>query len=248
MSARGFAPSGLFYRLAHRGWRTTNTADKKINKIINIIHCIACSLGGLSIPYLSPPSGSCPLRFAPPRPRPALRFAEPWRRFASGAGWRLVNALRSPSINSLPFKQVTTICAPVPLQTVAPSPLISLRSYNPCPWRWSVAMIQRVIRRTLLRRARLMTRWGSLAFSQVFRSLRSLHTCENAPPPRALGLSLRSSLARTAPLTGAPPPPNPRASLRSGLSLPVFRFALVRVLAVTVCGMTHDVLSRLVCL
>ena len=82
---------------------------------------------------------------------------------------------------------------------VAPSPLNSLRSYNPCPCRWSVAMIQRVIRRTLLRRARLMTRWGSLAFSQVFRSLRSLHTCENAPPPRALGLSLRSSLARTAP-------------------------------------------------
>lgn len=86
------------------------------------------------------------------------------------------------------------------LQTaVAPSPLNSLRSCNPCPCRWSVAMIQRVIRRTLLRRARLMTRWGSLAFSQVFRSLRSLHICENLPPPRARDWSLRSSQARTAP-------------------------------------------------
>ena len=36
---------------------------------------------------------------------------------------------------------------------------------------------------------------------------------------------------------GAPPPPYPRASLRSGLALRVFRFGLFRVLDGTICGM-----------
>ena len=49
-------------------------------------------------------------------------------------------------------------------------------------------------------------------------------------------------------MTGAPPPPNPRASLRSGLAPYVFRFALAYVLALTVCGMMRFGLSRLVCL
>lgn len=38
-------------------------------------------------------------------------------------------------------------------------------------------------------------------------------------------------------LTGAPLPPNPRASLRSGLPPRVFRFGLACVLVVTACGM-----------
>jgi hypothetical protein len=76
-------------------------------------------------------------------------------------------------------------------------------------FRGTVAMFQRVIGRTLLRRARPMTRWGSLSRFPRERSLRSRSCGKRSTPPRKLGLSLRSSLARPAPLRGLPRPRTP---------------------------------------
>ena len=119
--------------------------------------------------------------------------------------------LRCPSVNSLSLIQVSSIGAPLPLQAVAPSPLNSLRSVSPLMFRRSVALIQLGRGRTLLRRVRPCPGWGSLALSRFMGSRWSPKKRESAPATRKQDWSLRSSLARPAPFSGAPLPPNPRA-------------------------------------
>lgn len=63
------------------------------------------------------------------------------------------------------------------------------------------------------------------------------HGAGRAYPQRVAGLLALVVQGSACSLTGAPLPPNPRASLRSGLPPCVFRFGLACVLVVTACGM-----------
>ena len=92
-------------------------------------------------------------------------------------------------------------------------------------FRGTVARYQRVIWRTLLRRARQMTRWGSLSRFPRERSLRSRSCGKRSTPPRKLGLSLRSSLARPAPLRGLPCPRTPAPTAYDPRAPSMARFA-----------------------
>lgn len=99
------------------------------------------ALGFLNIPYLSPPSGSCPPRFAPrPQPAPSLRSCPG----ASLGGLRsgdFAPSLFAALEISRALRALLRRGKP-PATPVAPSPLNSLRAFNPSSLSGAVALIQ----------------------------------------------------------------------------------------------------------
>ena len=192
----------------------------------------------LNIPYLSPPSGSCPPRFAPrPQPAPSL---------CSGPGASL-GGQRSgdfaPSLSCYAIEKTHSICAPVRHHLRSRPPPFALRSPSICaPVRphlrsrpppvvgagasgfhfrdgrlcvsRTVALIPRVGWRPLLRRVRHPTRWGSLSLFRWGRSLLSRPHRKSSP---------RDAVARRSSSSPVAPAPPPKAVSARGRALPSLR-------------------------